>query len=214
MVRESLGSAKIVLPLVLRHSSGVRGAMEIDSRWLFVLLVVAVAAERLVELRISRRNTLRALARGGHEVGGEHYPVMVALHTGLLIAAPLEVFLLRRPFLPGLAAAAVATLGAAMGLRYWVIATLGERWTTRVIIEDRPAIRRGPFRLLRHPNYLAVAMEVLALPLVHGAWISALVFSLANAALLRRRVRVEEDALRRHCDYDALFGAGPRGAVS
>jgi methyltransferase len=121
---------------------------------------------------------------------------MVAVHAGLLVAAPAEVLLLARPFRPLLAAAMLAVLGATMAVRWWVVATLGERWTTRVLVlPGAPLVAGGPFRLLRHPNYAAVACEVPALPLVHGAWASALLFGLANLAVLRTRIRVEEAAL-------------------
>ncbi len=168
----------------------------IDSRWFYVGLVAVVAVERLAELAIARRNVARLRARGGFEAGCDHYPRMVALHTGLLIAAPLEVLALGRPLVPALAASALALVGATMALRYWVIATLGDRWTTRIfVVPGEPSIRTGPYRWLRHPNYLAVVVEVAALPLVHSAWVSAAVFSAANALVLRTRIRVEEGVL-------------------
>lgn len=167
-----------------------------DSRLLYLGLVALVAAERLVELVISRRHARRLAARGGFEVGGEHFPAMAALHGGLLVAAPLEVFLLGRPLVPLLAAAMLVLVGATMVLRYWVVASLGDRWTVRVwVVPGEPPVDRGPYRWLRHPNYLAVVLEVAALPLVHTAWGTAVVFSLANALVLRTRIRVEEEAL-------------------
>lgn len=181
----------------------------LDSRLLFTGLVLLVAVLRLVELRVSRRNRRRLLARGAREVGAGHYPVMVALHTAFLIAAPLEVWLLGRPIVAPLALAAAALLAAGMALRWWVISTLGERWTTRVLVlPGAPPVTAGPFRYLRHPNYLGVALEVAALPLVHTAWLTALVFSLANGWLLAVRVRVEERALAA-----ALEGAGGYSAA-
>jgi methyltransferase len=126
---------------------------------------------------------------------------MVALHTAWLLACPAEVWLLRRPLIPSLAAAMLVLLSMAMALRYWVIATLGGRggrWTTRIVVlPGAPLIERGPYRLLRHPNYLAVVVEILALPLVHTAWITASVASVANAMILAVRIRAEERALRR-----------------
>lgn len=188
----------------------------LDTRSVFVGLVALVAVQRLIELRISSRNTKRALAAGGLEVGREHYPLMVAMHTAFLIAAPLEVWLLDRELEPPVAALALGLLVGAALLRGWVVATLGERWTTRVIlVPERRVIRRGPYRLLRHPNYLAVAVEIAALPMVHGAWLTALTFSCANALLLRRRIHLEEEALRRYCDYATVFGEARRwGAAS
>jgi methyltransferase len=187
------------------------GVSTVLIRWLYVAVVAAVACERLVELRISRRHMRRALAAGGIEVGAAHYPWMVALHASFLLACPLEVFFLSRPFLLPLALCMLAALIGSMALRYWTIATLGERWTTRVVwVPGRQIAVNGPFRWLRHPNYLAVAVEMLALPLLHSAWLTALFFSLANALLLRVRVRDEEELLRRCGEYGERLGARPR----
>ncbi len=167
-----------------------------DSRFLYTLLVLLVAVQRLLELRVSRRHERSLRARGAVEVGAGHYPVMVALHTLFLVSCAAEVWWLGRPFVPWLGWTALAVLVAAQGLRYWTISTLGERWTTRVLVPPgEPLVAGGPFRYLRHPNYLAVALEIAALPLVHAAWLTAVVFSLANALLLRARIGVEERAL-------------------
>jgi methyltransferase len=121
---------------------------------------------------------------------------MVAIHTLFLIACVTEVWWLRRPFHPWLAALSLAVLGSAMALRYWAIAHLGDRWCTRVLIEPgRAPVASGPYRYFRHPNYLAVVLEIAALPLVHTAWLTAAVFSLLNAAMLTVRIRVENAAL-------------------
>jgi methyltransferase len=166
------------------------------SRSLFVLLIAAVALERLVELVISRRHERALRARGAVEAGASHYPLMVAVHAALLAGAPAEVLLLDRPFLPWLGWPMLALVAATMALRYWVVATLGERWTTRVLVlRDAPLVAGGPYRLLRHPNYLAVTLEVFALPLVHTAWITALACGAANLAVLATRIRVENAAL-------------------
>jgi methyltransferase len=168
----------------------------VDSRVLYTALVAVVAVMRLVELRISRRHIARLKARGAVEVGFSHYPWMVAVHASFLVACVLEVWLLDRPWLPPLALAMLALLVAAAALRYWVIATLGERWSTRVVLVPGEApVATGPFRWLRHPNYLAVIVEFLALPLVHTAWWTAVLFSAANALVLRARIGVEEAAL-------------------
>lgn len=167
-----------------------------DSRLLYTLLVLLVAVQRLVELAVSKRHERSLRARGAAEAGAGHYPVMVALHTLFLLSCVVEVWWLDRPFVPWLGWTALAVLVAAQGLRYWTISTLGERWTTRVLVPPgEPLVAGGPFRYLRHPNYLAVALEIAALPLVHGAWLTAVVFSLANALLLRVRIGVEERAL-------------------
>lgn len=167
-----------------------------DSRVLYTGLVAIVAVMRLVELAISRSHVARLKARGAVEVGSGQYPWMVAVHTAFLIACPLEVWMLSRPLIAPLALAMLVLLALAAGVRYWVIATLGDRWSTRVVVlPDEPPLTTGPFRWFRHPNYAAVIVEFAALPMVHAAWLSALVFSTANAVVLRRRIRVEDAAL-------------------
>lgn len=182
-----------------------------ETTWLFCALIAAVAVERLFEMSLAKRHAARLVSRGGYAVGDGHFPWMVALHTSLLLAAPLEVVLLARPFSPPLGFAMLAVVLATMALRYWVIHTLGDRWTTRVfVVPGEAPVTGGPYRFLRHPNYLAVVLEVAALPLVHGAWLTAIVFSLLNAWLLGVRIRVEEEALRAVSPYDAELGARPR----
>ncbi|MEU8357293.1 isoprenylcysteine carboxylmethyltransferase family protein [Nonomuraea sp. NPDC048882] len=162
----------------------------------YLLLIGAVVLERLAELVVARRNLAWALARGGVEHGGGHYPWIVLAHVALLIAAPAEVWLLGRPFVPALGWPMLAVVVLAQGLRWWCIGTLGRRWNTRVVVvPGLPLVRRGPYRWLRHPNYVAVVAEGIALPLVHSAWLTALAFTAANAALLTVRIRVENAAL-------------------
>jgi methyltransferase len=181
-----------------------------DSRRLFLLVILAVAGERLLELSLSLRNRRRALALGGIESGQGHYPWMVLIHSLLLIAAPLEVFVLDRPFIPALGFTMLALVAGTMALRYWAISALGERWNTRIIVlPGVPAVAGGPYRYLRHPNYLAVVLEVAALPLVHTAWITALVFSALNAMVLRVRIAAEERALGASSAYRETLGGRP-----
>jgi len=170
---------------------------EIDTRALYTLLIAIVALERLLELIISRRNVRRLFRRGAAEVGSGHYPWMVVVHTSFLVACPLEVFLLHRPFIPQLAASMTVLLAATMALRYWVVASLGGRWTTRIIVlPAAPLVQSGPYRWMRHPNYLAVVLELLALPLIHAAWLTAVLFTTLNALLLSVRIRAENKALQ------------------
>ncbi|WP_327712878.1 hypothetical protein OG912_35300 [Streptomyces sp. NBC_00464] len=162
----------------------------------YAALVLAVAGERLAELAVALRNTRWALARGGTESGRGHYPAMVALHTALLVGCLAEAGLADRPFVPLLGWTMVAVVVAAQALRWWCIRTLGHRWNTRVIVvPGLPLVTGGPYRLLRHPNYVAVAAEGIAVPLVHGAWVTAVLFTALNAALMAVRVRCEEAAL-------------------
>ncbi|MDP9394414.1 MAG: hypothetical protein M3Q27_09270 [Actinomycetota bacterium] len=163
---------------------------------LYTVVVGVVALERLAELVVSRRNARWSFARGGVETGAGHYPAMVFLHTGLLLACLGEVWLGQRPFLPTLGWTAIAVVVLAQALRWWCIASLGQHWNTRVIVvPGARLVTRGPYRLLRHPNYVAVVVEGLALPLVHSAWWTALTFTALNAALLAVRIRTEEAAL-------------------
>ena len=154
-------------------------------------LTVAVLVQRLGELALSRRNQKRLLAQGGHEVGAGHYPLVVLLHAAWLSAlffliprdAPVSWFLL-------------GSFLMLQGLRVWVIASLGPYWTTRII--TLPGARpspRGPYRWMRHPNYLIVATEIALLPLAFGAWGISCVFSLANGGLLAWRIRIENRVL-------------------
>ena len=147
---------------------------------------------------MARRNERELRRRGAVEFGAEHYPIMVILHGLWLVASPAEVWLLDRPFAIGLGSFMLLMVGVSQAIRYWVIGTLGRRWTTRVwVLPREPLVASGPFRWLRHPNYLAVAIEIIALPLVHGAWLTAALCGLANLVLLRTRIRVEEAALVR-----------------
>lgn len=164
----------------------------------YVALVLLVAAARLVELRVSARNLAWARKRGGVETGAEHYPWMVALHTGLLVACLVEVALLDRAFVPWLGFPMLALLVAAHALRWWCIGTLGRQWSTRVVrVPGQTVVAAGPYRWLPHPNYVAVALEGLALPLVHSAWVTAIGFTVLNAWLMRVRLAVENRALGR-----------------
>ena len=186
----------------------------------FVVLVLLVGLERLAELVVSNRNAAWALGRGGVETGRGHYPPMVVLHTGLLVGALAEVLLLDRPFVPALGWTALAVVVAAQALRWWCIGTLGRRWNTRVIVvPGLPLVRRGPYAVLRHPNYVAVVAEGLALPLVHSGWLTAAVFTVLNAALLRTRIRTENAALASAAPPDGLAadtgtGTGPGTAAA
>jgi methyltransferase len=177
----------------------------------YLALLALVAAERIFELWLSRRNAARAFARGGIELGQAHFRWMRALHAGFLASCALEVVWLGRGFDARLALPMLALVLAAQALRYWAVSTLGPRWNVRVIVvPGEPVVTSGPYRWLRHPNYLAVVIEGLALPLAHGAWLTALAFSALNAWLLTLRIRTEERALAEHCGFEARLGDRPR----
>ena len=164
----------------------------------YALLVAVVGLERIAELVVSKRNLAWSRARGGVEFGSGHYPAMVSLHTGLLLGCLAEVFWLDRPFLPMLGWPMLAVVIAAQALRWWCIATLGQQWNTRVVVvPGAPRVTGGPYRLMSHPNYIAVIVEGIALPLVHSAWITACVFTVLNAVLLTTRINTENAALAR-----------------
>ncbi|WAB84544.1 hypothetical protein OVN20_02960 [Microcella daejeonensis] len=187
------------------------------SALLYGLLVLATGVERLVELVISKRHAALAFARGGVEHGRGHFPFMVVLHTGLLVASVAEVVLLDRPFIGALGWPMLVIALLCQAGRYWVIASLGEQWNTRVIVVPGAGrVTRGPYRFawLRHPNYWIVAVEGIALPLVHSAWITALVFTVLNAVLLLGfRIPVENRALRAlQTAGQGAAAAGPAGA--
>ncbi|MGW5274003.1 isoprenylcysteine carboxyl methyltransferase family protein [Streptomyces sp. NPDC004044] len=167
----------------------------------YTVLVLLVAVERLAELVTARRNAAWSRRLGAAEYGQRHYPAMVALHTGLLAGCLAETWLGGRPFLPALGWPMLALALGAQGLRWWCITTLGPRWNTRVIVvPDLPLVTAGPYRWLSHPNYVAVIVEGLALPLVHTNWLTATAFTLLDLPLLATRVR---------CENTALAGAAP-----
>ncbi len=181
------------------------------TRVLFSLLCAIVGLQRLRELSASKHNETRLFERGAREHGAGHFRCMSALHASWLGLSCAEVWLLGRPFVPALALPMLALFGAGQLLRQSARRALGGRWSVRIVtLPGVPAVTSGPYRYLRHPNYLGVALEIAALPLVHGAWLSAFSFSLLNALVLAIRVRHEEAALTRDSDYAARFGAKPR----
>ena len=163
----------------------------------YVVLILLTGGERIFELVVSTRNAKAAFARGGVEYGQRHFPWMVSLHTLFLLACIVEAFF--RPFLPGLGWPMLVIALACQVGRYWCIRTLGPYWNTRVIVVPgtTAVAGRGPYRWVKHPNYWIVAIEGIALPLVHTAWVTAIAFTVLNAVLLLRfRIPVEDAALR------------------
>ena len=176
----------------------------------YYAVVAAVCLERVAELVVARRNAAWSTARGGVESGRGHYPAMVALHTALLAGCLIEPWAAQRVFVPWIGWPMLALALAAQALRWWCIRTLGPRWNTRVIVVPGLAlVHAGPYRQLPHPNYLAVAVEGLALPLAGSAWITAAVFTVLDSALLRVRLRCENRALT---EYEAATVAAESAA--
>jgi methyltransferase len=154
-------------------------------------IIAAVVLQRLGEVAYAARNTRALKAQGGIEIGASHYPLMVALHAGWLIAIVVAL-----PSPPQFNVATFAIFLVMQMLRFWVLKALGPYWTTRIIsVPDAPLIRTGPYRYVRHPNYIIVAIEIAMLPLSFGEWRVAVAFSILNALMLAWRIHVEETAL-------------------
>ena len=177
----------------------------------FLILLGCVGLERLAELQVSRRHQRELATCGARKHSDPQYRWMVALHAGVLIGAALEVILLRRPFIAPLAVAALLLFSLATLLRWWVIRTLGIHWNTEVVDSGSlGVISDGPFRWIRHPNYLGVFVELIALPLVHTAWITAALAAAGNVFVLRNRLLVEERLLNGVPAYRATMAGKPR----
>jgi methyltransferase len=178
---------------------------------LYVPFVAAVGLGRLIEMSISRRRQ-RALAdRGIAKITQPNFRWMVLLHGGVLAAAPLEVWWFDRPLIPTLAISMIALFVFASALRWWVIRTLAGHWNVQVM--DSLAlgvVTDGPFRWIRHPNYLAVFLELLAIPLIHAAWVTASAGAIAHVGVLRGRIAAEERMLLTHPAYRVAMGDKPR----
>jgi methyltransferase len=166
------------------------------SRWVFTGLVALLALQRIYELHLSARHEKVIRARGGREHAAWQLRAMKVLHTGWFAAMLVEVHGLQRPFRPGLSRLALVTLIAGQSLRYAAIRSLDWRWTVNVMtLPGLPPVQKGPYRYLRHPNYLGVSLEIVAVPLLHSAYLTASLFSIANLLLLRTRIRAEDRAL-------------------
>lgn len=178
---------------------------------LFLGLLAAVVLLRIVELVISRRNQ-RALAdQGVRKVREPHFRWMVLLHTGVLIGAAIEVVFLHRPFVPALGVTMGILFLLANATRWWVIRTLGGHWNVEVMESARlGVVTSGPFHFIRHPNYAAVVVELAALPLIHTAWLTALLGSAAHVWVLSRRLAIEESILLADPAYRSAMAHKPR----
>ena len=177
----------------------------------FLALLVAVAVLRLVELLVSRAHQHRMTARGAIRTPNQHFGSMVFVHVAVLIGAALEVLFLKRPFYLALALPMLALFLAANLVRLWVIRTLGDHWSVQ-IMDSTPlgVVTSGPFRYVRHPNYAAVFVEMIALPLIHTAWITAIAGTCAHVWALRKRLAAEEPPLLANPEYRAAMAAKPR----
>jgi methyltransferase len=177
----------------------------------YLALVAAVGVGRLYEMRLSRRHQRALAAQGTARAAEPGFGLMVALHGGVLAGCALEVLVLRRPFTPAVAGPALAAFALANALRWWVIATLGPHWNVQVVGSlNLGVITGGPYRWVRHPNYVAVFVELVALPLIHGAWLTALLGGALHVVVLRRRLALEEGVLMADPDYRRQMAGKPR----
>ncbi len=162
----------------------------------YLILLALLVVERIFELDRARRNARRAFQHGAIEVGQAHYRVMVALHALFIVSCAVEATFFRHAFPPVVAWVALGAELVAQALRYWAVATLGDRWNTRIIVSpDRAPATDGPYRFMRHPNYLAVVIEIAAVPMIGGAVFTAIAFTVGNALILAVRIPAEERAM-------------------
>jgi methyltransferase len=169
--------------------------------WIFPVILL----QRLFELYHSRKNRRKLLERGGREFHPDGFPAMAALHALFIVSLAVESHPWRIPPDP-LTWGCLAALALVTAARYWAIASLGDHWNVRIVLVPRePARRKGPYRFLRHPSYLAIVLEFLLIPILMRAPVTLVVFSLANLPVLRRRIRLEEEALRKFTDYEEKF---------
>jgi methyltransferase len=177
----------------------------------YLALLALVGGGRLVELGVSRRNQRQLEKQGVRKVAEPHFRWMVILHGGVLVAAGVEVVTLRRPLIPALAISMGALFALANLLRWWVIRTLAGHWNVEVMASSHVGVvTSGPYRWVRHPNYVAVVAELFALPMIHTAWITALAGTAANLEILRRRLGVEDGVLMADPAYRVTMGPKPR----
>jgi methyltransferase len=177
----------------------------------FLALLLAVGLLRIFELRVSSRHQQQMIADGATKVSEPRFRWIVFVHTALLIGAALEVVLLRRPFVPILSAVMLFIFLSANAVRLWVVRTMGNHWNVQVMNSTGlGVVTSGPFRFVRHPNYAAVFLEVLSLPLIHTAWITALLGGAAYAVTISQRIALEENVLFANPDYRAAMAGKPR----
>ena len=172
---------------------------------LFFILISLVILQRLAEVVIAKRNEKRMLQQGAYEVGSSHYPIMVAMHVSFFISLILEVLIFDREISPLFSAFLIGFVCVQL-LRIWCLASLGSFWNTKIIIlPGANVVKRGPYAFIRHPNYVVVCLEIILLPLMFQAYITAIIFTLLNIAMLSVRIPTEEKALREATNYEDKF---------
>lgn len=181
------------------------------TKYIFVVIILAVICQRLWELRIASNNEAYLLERGAKKHSDNLLGAIKVLQTSWLISAIAEVFYFDRPFSFPVAAIALTATLAGQILRYLSMQALKQRWTLPIVIlPNTPVVNRGIYRYLRHPNWLGVILEIAAIPLIHGAYLTAIIFSLANSLLMSKRIQMEEEALATDSNYTVVFANRPR----
>jgi len=181
------------------------------TRIAYLILLAVVGVGRFAELRLSRRNQKNMIAKGAARVSEPHFQWMVLVHTAVLIGAGMEVIFLRRPLIPALAIPMAILFVLSNALRWWVIRTLRSHWNVQIVNSAKlGVVSSGPYRWVRHPNYVAVFVELISLPLIYTAWISALVAAVGNGWVLHSRLAVEDRMLLSDAGYRASMGSKPR----
>jgi len=177
----------------------------------YLALLLLIAALRIFELRVSKNHQRQMLARGATKIADRRFRWMVLVHIAVLLGAACEVVFLKRPFIPVLAAVMFALFLTANAVRWWVIHTMGQHWNVQVVDStELGVVTSGPFHYVRHPNYAAVFIEMLALPLIHTAWITATLGTFAHVIVLMQRVSAEERVLLANADYRAAMAQKAR----
>jgi methyltransferase len=177
----------------------------------YLALLLLVAALRIFELRVSRRHQQQMVARGAKKIVDPKFRWMVLVHTGVLLGSACEVVFLKRPLIPALAAVTIVLFLGANAVRWWVIRTMGQHWNVQVVDStELGVVTSGPFRYVRHPNYAAVFVEMLALPMIHTAWITATFGAVAHVIVLMQRLSAEERVLLANADYRAAMAQKAR----
>jgi methyltransferase len=177
----------------------------------FLALLLTVGLLRIFELRVSRRHQLQMAAHGATKVQEPQFRWMVFVHSAILIGAALEVVLLHRPFIPALATVMLFLFLAANAVRLWVVRTMGKHWNVQIVNSTSlGVVTDGPFRFVRHPNYAAVFVEMVSLPLIHTAWITALLGCVGCVATISRRIILEESVLFSNPAYRTAMAGKPR----
>ncbi len=185
----------------------LRGLIMSLSLYIFYAFILAIACQRILEVFVSHRHEKALIALGGREHAPEHFIFMKLIHIGWLISMVLEAYVFERPFYWFIFLPALMLTSMGQALRYATMTTLKDRWTVRIMtIPDAPPVTEGIFRYVRHPNYIGVVLEIMAIPMLHSAYLTALIFSILNGLLLMVRISAEEKALREENNYGNYFG--------